>query len=318
MDAITALGAVNSVWNMFGNDSQRQQNYSLELMANQYKYNVKAMQAQEASQLRMFESTGYGARVKQLKEAGLNPALIYGMGAGSGGGVTGNIAAPQVSSQSAPNVAAATANKTAAIGMALQLSKLQSEIDVNRSIAAANKAEAAAKTEMPAKIKAETGLVGAQTLGQEINNKLQEIHLEISTATKFKDIEKITALADQAKVIVERDIQGLIQDKAKSQIDVATVETKIKTFNAELQKIVYDTLAQNSKNELQKQEVLEKINDIALKWIDRKLTLEQIKTELAKTAAVTGTTLDAAEINALSHILGGLLQAGAFGILSKK
>lgn len=43
------------------------------------------MQRNEAMAMRMFENTGYGAQMEQMKRAGLNPALLYGMSAGSGG-----------------------------------------------------------------------------------------------------------------------------------------------------------------------------------------------------------------------------------------
>ena len=38
----------------------------------------------------MYEYTGFASKVRQMKEAGLNPALMYA-GGGSGGGVTGNV-----------------------------------------------------------------------------------------------------------------------------------------------------------------------------------------------------------------------------------
>lgn len=50
-------------------------------------------------QLEMWEATGYGAQVDQMKRAGINPALLYGMG--SGGGQTANVSQGNVSGQSA-------------------------------------------------------------------------------------------------------------------------------------------------------------------------------------------------------------------------
>lgn len=55
-------------------------------------YNMK-------KQLEMWEATGYGAQVDQMKRAGINPALLYGMG--SGGGQTAQVAQGNVGSQSA-------------------------------------------------------------------------------------------------------------------------------------------------------------------------------------------------------------------------
>ena len=85
--------------------------------------------------------------MKRLKEAGLNPALMYGMsGAGGSTGTMGS-----VTGGNAPSSAQIRANNQAAQGYAMQLAKLQSEIDVNKSVANINnknaeKAEADTKT----------------------------------------------------------------------------------------------------------------------------------------------------------------------------
>ena len=146
----------------------------------------------------MFQATGYGAKVKQLKEAGLNPALIYGMG-GAGGGTTGNISAPQVSQGSAPNVAAATANKTASVGMALQLAKLQSEIKVNEPIANVNQAEASKKSGVDTqKATEEIANLQSSREGQELDNYNKKLNNAILNATSPDQINRIKYLAEEA------------------------------------------------------------------------------------------------------------------------
>jgi len=136
MDAITLLNAVNNMSaNASGNDdAEQQQQYQLDLMREQDKYNRAAMNQQKANQKEMYEYTGYESKVRQLKAAGLNPALVYGMG-GTGGGTTGGGAALGVGLGSAPNVNMQTSNKIASQGMMLQLQKLTSEIELNKSIA---------------------------------------------------------------------------------------------------------------------------------------------------------------------------------------
>lgn len=77
-------------------------------------------------------------QMKRLDEAGLNPALMYG-----GGGAGGSTVATQgVSGGQASNSASREQNKINSMGMALQLAKLRSEIDVNKSVADVNKANA--------------------------------------------------------------------------------------------------------------------------------------------------------------------------------
>ena len=84
------------------------------------------------------EQTSPAANMKRLKEAGLNPALMYGMsGAGGSTGTMGSVAGGNT-----PSSAQIKANNQAAQGYAMQLAKLQSEIDVNKSVAKVNEANA--------------------------------------------------------------------------------------------------------------------------------------------------------------------------------
>lgn len=79
----------------------------------------------------MFEATGYGAQRRQMEEAGLNPALMYGH-AGAGGTTTsasgGSAGIGQASDEASQKMAS-----TQAKGMALQLAKLQSEVAINKA-----------------------------------------------------------------------------------------------------------------------------------------------------------------------------------------
>lgn len=85
-----------------------------------------------------FNKTTPAERVRLYKEAGLNPALIYGMGGGSGTTATiGSGGGSQASNSSQMR-----ANNIASMQMGLQMAKLQSEIDVNKSVAEANRANA--------------------------------------------------------------------------------------------------------------------------------------------------------------------------------
>lgn len=312
MDAITALQVLNGMNQMANGDrdSQKQQNYNLELMDKQYQYNQRGAEEQARREREMFEYTSPEHRVEQLKSAGLNPGLIYGMG-GGGGATTANLSSPSVGLPAAPNVAQSTANKTAQVGMALQLAKLKSEIDLNQSAAEVNKTTAEMKSGIETQQKtAEIGKIQSETLNKDIMNKFAEIELEIKTATKFADIDKITALANQAKVALEKSI-------LEYGIDKATAETRIKQYNANLQKTIIDTLTANSQNEYNKQKVTESINEIAQRWIDRTLTVEQMRTEIQKTLMNNNTTIDAAQLHGTYQLMQGLLQVGAAAALRK-
>lgn len=89
----------------------------------------------------MFEHTGYAAQRRQMEEAGLNPALMYGQ-AGAGGSTmavgAGNASGSQSSDEMAQKQAA-----TQMQGMGLQSAMLASQIKVNE--AQANKLNADAE-----------------------------------------------------------------------------------------------------------------------------------------------------------------------------
>lgn len=88
----------------------------------------------------MFDYTGYGAQRKQMEEAGLNPALMYGQ-AGAGGTTAsagaGTAGIGHASDEASQKIASAQAK-----GMGLQLAKLQSEVAINKAQAKKLDAEA--------------------------------------------------------------------------------------------------------------------------------------------------------------------------------
>lgn len=73
------MGLVNNVSNLvFGGAMQKQQLKGYE----------KSLKLQNDAAYDLWQRTNYGAQMKELSKAGLNPGLLYGMG-GGGGGTTG-------------------------------------------------------------------------------------------------------------------------------------------------------------------------------------------------------------------------------------
>lgn len=113
--------------------------------------NFEAMDKQQQMQKEMYEHTfgiqskydSAAEQVKRYKEAGLNPALMYTNGsAGMAGGTTGSAGMGSVSGGNASDEASRKAIDLQQQGMALQNAKLASEIEVNKSIAKSNNANA--------------------------------------------------------------------------------------------------------------------------------------------------------------------------------
>ena len=305
---ITAgASAAGTLYSMFGGGSNRQMENSEKLMDYQYNLNNKAMREQEAAQLRMFENTGYAARVDQLKRAGLNPALIYGAGASGGGGVTGNIAAPSVSGQQAPNQASFDANKLTVMGMGLQLAKLKSEIQVNEATAQNLLSNVPVNTNKAPNIEADTELLKSQKAGQDIANDIAKINLLIKDQTKFASIEEINSLAESAH-------QKALQEINKTEISNETKETIIKQYNADLANTIANTAVAWSQRKLNEQEVTKlkaEVLNIGKQWelreTDQKIDLEKIRNSFNECLLNNMTKMDAAKLDGIMGLIQKLL-----------
>lgn len=159
-----AIGNLTGYNDAIANDQLEQQKKLTDIQKNA---NFETMDKSQEMQKDFFEHT-FGIQskydsaeeqVKRLKEAGLNPALMYSGGnAGGAGGTTGGAQGMAISGGHASDESARKANDMQNQGMALQLAKLASEIEVNKSVAEVNKANA--------------GLSGARTTTEESQRKL--------------------------------------------------------------------------------------------------------------------------------------------------
>lgn len=123
MNDANQLMGMQAMWN----NTQAQKTYELQRAMYDYTFNKNTAAEQ----------------VKRLKEAGLNPSLMYGMSGASGTqGTTGSAAAAGVGQGNTSDRAEKAAIGLQQQGMALQMAKLASEIDVNKSVAESNRASA--------------------------------------------------------------------------------------------------------------------------------------------------------------------------------
>lgn len=146
-------------------------------------------------QMDMWNKTNYGAQLAHMKDAGLNPALMYGMG-GGGGATTG--------SQGGGSASKANAQKQMGIEGAMAQAQMQlmdkqgakAEADGNLAKVTATKLGGADTDQVNAgtdKLKAE-----ASRIGQEIEN-LKEGNKKIVAETKL-------AMTQNERESIERDI----------------------------------------------------------------------------------------------------------------
>lgn len=179
------------------------------------------MDYQTMKQLEMWEKTGYGAQMEQLRKAGLNPGLLYGM-SGGGGQSTGSVGA---TAQGIPT----QSNLGGAAGMGIQMGMMEAQRKLLESQTNLNNVEAAKKGGP------DTGQVTAQTenIQQETDNKrmqyqLMKIDQSIKEIERFEkqdtQDDRLDAIEYNTKVIAKQ--LSIIENDAE--ISEATKANKIK------------------------------------------------------------------------------------------
>lgn len=181
-------------------------------------------------QKEMWEATGYKAQKEQMKEAGLNAGLMYGMG-GGGGQTTGS----QGGSVTGATAAGGSGESIAAMGMGMNLQMLQADIKLKEAQTRNLNVEADNKEGVDReKTKAETTslLQGvenakAQKALTEVQTDIAEIQKEVSNNTKSSAIKYIEQEAQE----MEQKVRELA---IENDINQTAVEEKINIIRASL------------------------------------------------------------------------------------
>lgn len=185
-------------------EDKRQIRQQQRLTDMQSKANQEAAKRSQEMQLDMWNKTNYGAQVGHMKDAGLNPALMYGIG-GGGGQTTGSANESGVGQGQAANASATTANKLAFGIQAAQTGLL-----------AAQTAKTVAETE---NLKAATGKT-------EVDTQTGKLDLDTKQQTQKATIQTITETA--AKTLAEA-----VQAQQKQVITEETMKDQIRSIQEE-------------------------------------------------------------------------------------
>lgn len=324
MKASELLGTVGSVAGLadsvFGISSSRQMANQEELMNIQAEKNNEAMDYSQKLQKEMYEYTGYGSKVRQMEAAGLNPALMYGNASGMGG-TTGSSSPIGISGASAPNEAAFQANR---ISMALNTAKLESEIEVNKSIAAKNTADAnltgGAQTTKVAQeatnLKGALDLMVQQTSNEKIKgegialqNDWQKIDNLVKAATNDAEITRISNLAEESGYNVKNAINEYRASNVDATIKEKTIGTVITQYNANLKKTIMDIVATKTgaiNTQAQTDAIATKLEQgwkqLEIEAKGKQIDYERVKAMIYSATVSSNATIDAATINAVSKI----------------
>lgn len=219
--AILGLGTIAG--GAIANAEARRKQFSneKELMGLQAIYNKEAAAYSQKLQKEMWDYTNYSNQVKHMKEAGLNPALLYGM-SGGGGSTAGSAQAAGVSNPG-----------TQAVGMGLEAAQLFSNIRLTN--AEASKAEAEAE----------------KTSG--VDTELTKAQTELATfnATLANEKGKLTReQVDTQKQLTAKLIEETKLLKTQAEIAEETKENEIQKSAQELQNMMWDGLLKTGQIEL--------------------------------------------------------------------
>lgn len=191
------LGALND---------NRQLKQQGRLLSQQQKFDREQMQYQNELQFDMWNKTNYSAQVEQMKKAGLNPALLYGMG-GGGGTTTGQ-------ANAGVHAAAAPSGGGEIMGM-LQMRTQEASIKLMEAQAEKAKAEAAKASGVDTR-------EGQSRIDlNSVNAAIQQVEYKIKSQT-----------AEETMLLIENSLQEqnnrLTEAVRNNSIGQALYETTIK------------------------------------------------------------------------------------------
>lgn len=281
---------------------QRQLRQQEKLQELQIRGNEHMMDYQQQKEMEMWEATGYGGQKAQMKAAGINPALMYGMG--GGGGVTTGSFTGGVSGAEAPKGSGREMEDSIGMGIQLALMNAQKE---NIEADTANKlGDAANKPKVGKNIEASTGNLtqGIETLKSiEALNKVEAIIKEQDAFVGEQTIPQRIEMAQQGMQKIIQEVNTLRND---NEVNAATKSSRI-------QQVQTEAAGALLKNILTNEQIEQVKAGITQGWVG--LGQEQQKIEMQK--VMNSANLDNKDQDQVIDVIKGLMGLGAAAILKK-
>lgn len=317
---------------MSAKDAKRQHQYDLEKMATQHGYNIESQKLGQQFNKEMWDYTNYENQKKHLEAAGLNPALLYGMGGGGGATAAG-----------AQGMSAGIASghemgiKQQGRGMGLQAAAIASQIDLNKSQAEKNRAEAKKTSGVDTNLQnANIDYVIAQTSNEKIkrglilaNTRLLDAQEELQRTTVDYTKQKTDEVRWNIKLIekevnrLSKEIDGLDLD---NQFKKETLQNRIKQTALVLQQAIADIALKGSQGRLNDAEakaipekMLQMWAEIGIKQENVEVSREQVENyaqDIANRLHLGEKGLDIQEQKLIIDCITGLLNIAVQGGLT--
>lgn len=249
LNAAMSSGAANEQW---GNQ--------LKLMDIQNRYNEQMAKNNQQRNKDLWDYTNYENQKQHIKNAGLNPALIYGMG--GGGGVSANGAQGQGVTQPTDRSVEMGLKQQ---GLGLQLASIASQVDLNKSQAEKNKVEADKIAGVDTDLqKATIDNLIAQTSNEKVKKGLilgqirvadaeEELKRNMADWTKDKADETRWNIKSLQKGIdkLAEEINGM---KLDNELKKRTIDNKVKESSLTLQNLMSEILLKGSQRKVNEEQ----------------------------------------------------------------
>lgn len=266
---------------LLGKENDRRQiEQERKLMDMQISGQRELMQYGQDLQYDMWKKTNYDAQKAELKKAGLNPGLMYGMG--GGGGVTTGSASGSVSGGHAP---AGGGEALAMAGMGLQMGMQKAQIENIEADTELKKADAGKKSG----VETEEGYARIGSIIQETKNKqAQEALTKVQTGIAELDKKLKTAtlddMEDLARWAAETAKFNMSIAEREDYVGKATRDQRVDQVGATLAETIARAGLAKSNIQVNDAQIKKMAEDIAQGWAgldrqERELKLKTIEAE---------------------------------------
>lgn len=208
----------------------------------------------------MFEATGYGAQRRQMEQAGLNPALMYG--SAGGGGSTSSASAGTATGGHASDEAARKQADIAQQGMALQNAMATSQIAVNKAQAKKLEAEAEKTSGVDTELNyKKIDEITQNVRGKQLQNSFDELRNDIMSDTWYDNVNQIKWNSTKSRY----ELELLMNQK---DISDATKAATIQSYGLQVQNIAKELILKDKQINLTNEQAKSVAENVIIGYIN--------------------------------------------------